>query len=793
MSNGKPDNALKLFKVKVSNIIGSVAILLSLHTQLSAQPFKLLSDKNVSDIVRELTIEEKAKILVGGYMESYTGQGAVSGHTMKMVQGAAGTTASLPSHGIFPVVMADGPAGLRIDPIREGDPETYYCTAFPIGTLLASTWDTEAVKLCGEAMGNEVREYGCDVLLGPGMNIQRHPLCGRNFEYYSEDPVLSGKIAAAMVKGLQSQGIGASIKHFAGNNQESLRLQNNAVISQRALREIYLRGFEIAVKEGKPWTVMSSYNRINGPYTQENRDLLTTILRNEWGYDGVVITDWIGQRNTVSQIHAGNDILMPGEKVQSDDIVKGVKNGTLSIDEVDEAVARVLNFILKTPKYSKKALTGKPNSSRNSQISRLTAADGMILLKNDDNTLPISRKSVISLFGVNAYESISGGTGAGYVHKPYMVNLDEGLKNFGMILNPSTDTLYKKYMSWGHSLLEEQNAHGYLGAKTYVPESALTTEYINCRADDSDIAVVSFGRNSGEYNDRSTEDFFLTENEMILLTRVSDVFHSKGKKVVVVLNIGGVIETQSWKGMADAILLTWQGGQEHGNAVASLLCGETVPSGHLPVTFPVSCSSHPSDMNFPKDYVGYHGDWADNSPERSVKNLGYTLYEEDIWVGYRYFNTYAKNEISFPFGHGLSYTSFEWSDVKVSLCRDAYHISLLVKNTGNLPGKDVVQLYITAPDGELLKPSMELKAFCKTGLLQKGESQKVTMELKIRDLASFDEDESAFVVDKGIYRLSLARSSENIVTTIQVKAPYTKNSVNDVLHPDRTLQTLKME
>ena len=378
MSNGKPYNALKLFKVKVSNIIGSVAILLSLYTQLSAQPFKLLSDKNVSDIVRELTIEEKAKILVGGYMESYTGQGAVSGHTMKMVQGAAGTTASLPSHGIFPVVMADGPAGLRIDPIREGDPETYYCTAFPIGTLLASTWDTEAVKLCGEAMGNEVREYGCDVLLGPGMNIQRHPLCGRNFEYYSEDPLISGICAAAETQGVQSHpGAGTTIKHFACNNLEDNRAYNNSHVTERTLREIYLKGFEIAIRKAQPLALMSSYNMLNGIHTANSVDLLTKAARQEWGFEGLIMTDWgttaepkpdlegrmplYGPSNAAACIKAGNDLLMPGSKEDVEEILASVdaEEGTvkypITLEELRGCAERILRIIAKSNTYTEES------------------------------------------------------------------------------------------------------------------------------------------------------------------------------------------------------------------------------------------------------------------------------------------------------------------------------------------------------------------------------------------------------------------------------------------------------
>ena len=256
---------------------GLLSLLLPLENLATDVP--QLGKDSVQRIVKSMTLEEKASLLVGLSMEDYGGEGSVAGHTLRYIPGSAGTTAPMPRYGIPPTVMADGPAGLRIDPVRKGDSLTYYCTAFPVGTMLASTWNTKLIEQVGSAIGNEVLEYGCDVILGPGMNIHRNPLCGRNFEYYSEDPLLSGKCGAAMVRGIQSQGVGASIKHFAANNQEGLRLQNDAHVSQRALREIYLRGFEIAVREGKPWTVMSSYNRLNGSYTQENRELLTTVLR----------------------------------------------------------------------------------------------------------------------------------------------------------------------------------------------------------------------------------------------------------------------------------------------------------------------------------------------------------------------------------------------------------------------------------------------------------------------------------------------------------------------------------
>ena len=745
----------------------------------------------IRKIVAAMTVEEKAMLLVGASMEGYAGDGAVTGRTLKLVPGSAGTTCPLEAYGIPATVMADGPAGLRIDPHRTDETRTYFCTAFPIGTLLASTWDEAAIERCGAAMGNEVLEYGCDVILGPGMNIHRHPLCGRNFEYYSEDPLLSGKCGAAMVRGIQSQGVGTSVKHFAANNQESLRLQNDARISQRALREIYLRGFGIAIREGRPWTVMSSYNRINGPYTQENRELLTTILRDEWGYEGIVVSDWIGRRNTVAQIHAGNDLLMPGEPVQVEEIVEGVRSGRLSESDVDVCVTRMLEYLLRTPRFRGYEPSESPDLHTHAEVSREVATAGMVLLRNEASTLPLTPGSQLAVFGVNAYDGIAGGTGAGHVNKAYMVDLDEGLRNAGFVLNSRTADLYAKYMAFGDVLLSEQNARRFLGEKWYVPETALTPEFLALRAAESDAAIVSLGGVAGEDSDRPTSDFYLTETERALLESVCAAFHAAGKRVVVVLNIGGVIETASWKELPDAILVSWQGGQEAGNATADVLSGKVSPSGRLPMTFPTDYSDHPSSVNFPLDYRGRRGDWADDAPERKVRNLGFTCYEEDIWIGYRYFSTYAPERVSYPFGYGLSYTDFDWTEASIGRFGREYVVTLRVTNTGEFAGREVVELYVAAPKGDLVKPIRELRAFAKSRELRPGESELLTLRFASDDLASFDERISAFVVEEGGYMAELGRSADDIVVRLPFGARSSVRKVHDVLKPREFLQTFE--
>ena len=750
--------------MKKSFFMLSVACVLTAQAQKASK----LGVNSIDEVVKAMTLEEKAQFLVGASMENFSGVGTVVGNTMNLVPGAAGTTVPVQRLGIPATVVADGPAGLRIAPTRDNDKATYYCTGFPVATALASTWNTDLVKKVGEAMGNEVLEYGCDVLLAPGMNIHRNPLCGRNFEYYSEDPLIAGKMAAAIVNGVQSQGVGTSIKHFAGNNQETLRTKNDARITQRALREIYLKGFEIAVKEAQPWTVMSSYNYINGTYTQEDYELLTTILRDEWGFKGLVMTDWTGKRNTVAQVHAGNDLMMPGKAEQTTEIIEKVKSGQLAMADVDACVKRMLQYVMRTPRFKEYKYSNKPDLKAHAAITRNSAAEGMVLLKNDAATLPLAGGlQNIALFGITSYDFIAGGTGSGDVNKAYIVDLQQGLQNAGLGVQPKIKAVYDKFRAYEAEKLEEINKQrGWYLGPLRPSEPVIDNSFIDFRAQDSEVAIITFGRNSGEGNDRRISgDFELSDAERALLTNVTRAFHAKGKKVIVILNVGGVIETASWKHLPDAILLAWQAGQEGGNTVADVLKGSVNPSGRLPMTFPMDYTDHPSSHNFP---AGFMSNWDDeqNNTLTHKKDVGYTNYEEDIWVGYRYFSTYNK-EVSYPFGYGLSYTTFSFSNASVKKVGSDWKIEVKVTNTGKVAGKEVAQVYIKAASGDVKKPACELKAFGKTQLLAPGQSEVLTLNIKSADLASFNETQSAWVVDAGYYTALIGASVGDIRQSVK--------------------------
>ena len=685
---------------------------------------------------------------------------------------------------------------MRIDPTREGDSATYYCTHFPIGTLLASTWNQELVENVGKAIGNEVLEYGADVLLAPALNIHRNPLCGRNFEYYSEDPLVSGKIAAAYVRGVQSNGVGTSIKHFAVNNQESNRMAVDAHVSPRALREIYLKGFEIAVKESNPWTVMSSYNYLNGVYTSENPELLTTLLRDEWGFKGMVMTDWFGGKDAVAQMEAGNDMLQPGLDKQYEAIVNAVKEGKLDEAILNRNVERILNMILQTPHFKKYNYSNKPDLQAHANVPRQSATEGMVLLKNDNQTLPLnSNIQKVALFGCTSYNFIAGGTGSGNVNRAYTVSLLDGLKNANFQVNDELKNIYLKYIAEEN---ERNKPKGDNPLVKFLPtplptEMALSADQLSNWAAQTDIALITLGRMSGEFVDRKVSDFNLSKEESKLINDVCRTFHAAGKKVVVILNIGGVIETDSWKNLPDAILCAWQAGQEGGNSVADILSGKAYPSGKLTMTFPVKFEDAASSANFPTEgAMGNLSNMADPKEKKSdVKLWDYTDYEEDIYVGYRYFDSFEK-QVSYPFGYGLSYTTFEYGNPKVKTENGIYTVTVDVKNTGTQPGKEIVELYISAPKGgELNKPEKELKAFAKTKELNPGETTSVTMEVKAFDLASYNENSSAWVIDGGNYQFLIGASSRDIKATLDVAVTGGVEKTNNILHLQSPINILK--
>lgn len=753
-----------------------------------------LGKSPISEVIKAMTLDEKVSLLVGGgmYVPGMAMPGAASqpSEAQKRVTGAAGTTAAITRLGIPAIVVCDGPAGIHA--FNAGKSRLYYATAWPTGTLLASSWDTSLVKKVGVALGGEAKEYGIDILLGPGMNIHRNPLGARNFEYYSEDPLLTGFMASAMVDGIQRNGVGVSAKHFFANNQETNRNTVNTKISERAMREIYLKPWQLMVKKSNPWTIMSSYNLVNGPYAAENPELLTTILRKEWGFKGFVMSDWFGGRNAVEMVRAGNNLLMPGLPMQKTAILEAVKSGKLDEKILDQDVAEMLGIIMLSPAFKGYKFSDNPPLKENAKIAREAVAESMVLLKNEGKALPIAPGAKLAVFGNNAMELIAGGTGSGDVNKMYTVPLSDGLFRAGYSLNTDLYRSYANYIETEQRKRPKKSPiEELMNPPIPIAEMNVSNEDILKAAGNADIALIAIGRNAGEGTDRKEkDDYYLTEKEKSLIRDVASAFHARQKKVIVTLNIGGVVDLAQWRDQVDAILLAWQPGLEGGNAMTDVLSGKVNPSGKLATTFPAAYQDDITAKNFPgKEFKDrpVPGVFGQKAYEAEV------VYEEGVYVGYRYYNTFGIKP-SYEFGYGLSYTDFSYGNLKTSapVMTDNLQVNVTVTNSGSVAGKEVVQLYISAPNNKLDKPAAELKAFAKTKLLQPGESQEISFSISPADLASFDTKTSSWIADAGNYTARIGTSQKTVLSsTFKLAKDVVTEKVNKVLVPKEPINELK--
>ncbi len=776
-----------------------LAIIALLPLVASAQ--QLRAD-NIDEVVNAMTLEEKCHLVLGCGMHF---------NDDAKFPGTAGSTFSIARLGIPETYCADSQQGLRMDSKRAWDHNDYFPTDFVASMTLASTWDREAAYKVGKGIGNEVKEFGLDWILSPSMNLIRNPLCGRNHEYYSEDPYLSGTIAAGYVCGVQSEGTAACPKHFIANNQETNRNNNISQMSQRALREIYLKAFEIMVKESNPWTIMTSYNKLNGPYAVQNYDLLTTIVRDEWGWKGMYVSDWNAGDDAVAAMKAGNDMLQPGQDKQYQAILAAAKSGELPMEILDANVKRILEYVVKTHNFKGYKAGNNPNLKVHAQVVREVGADGIVLLKNEtsanpsiggEKPLPLGKNvKRVALFGCTSYDWISGGSGFGGTSVGhYTVSLVEGLRTAGYeVYKPLIGTYTKHIADEEKRLFPEGRPKFSLQPPARADEKQFTADELNNIIAGSDVAIISLGRKSGEAADRSEADFYLKEGEKELIKTVSETYHAKGKKVVVLLDICSPIDVASWQNQIDAVVCTWQGGQESGFSVADVLCGKVNPSGKLPMTFQINYGDAYADKNFPANVddktLGAMFMWGrnkdDNKKRAPQANIDFTNYEEDIYVGYRYFDSFDK-PVAYPFGFGLSYTTFAYENLTCSIDGDIVTVTVDVKNTGSRAGRNVVELFVAAPNSKKLnKPEKELRNYAKTKLLKPGQAETVTMTVKTEDLASFNEKASAWKTDAGVYTFMICSSANNVEAQATVKVKAWSQKVHNVMKPNVKLNLLK--
>lgn len=657
---------------------------------------------NIEESLARMTLEEKASLCSGlGYWD----------------------TKPIERLGIESFVMTDGPNGVRMqegENDRFGLNESAKATCFPTGSCLAGSWDTELMQEVGAAIGREARSKNVSLVLGPSINMKRSPLCGRNFEYLSEDPLLAGKLGAAYINGMQAEGIGATPKHFAANNQERLRQTIDTRVDERTLREIYLKAFEIVVKESAPWMLMSSYNQINGEYASQNKKLLTDILREEWGYQGLVVTDWYGNNERPKGVWAGQDLEMPGSDGICDaEIVQAVRDGELAEEDVDRAVRHFLHLYNTICESREGIGHSELDFTANHELASKAAAEGSVLLKNEKNVLPIPADARIAVIGAFAKTPRYQGGGSSHLNANRM----------DIPWDCLCSTMGEDQLSYsaGYDVTKDD------------PDETLIAEAVK-HASEAEVAVIFCGLTDNfESEGFDRENMAMPKSHNALIEAVT----ATGVRTVVVLQNGSPVE-MPWADKADAILESYLGGEATGSAVVKILTGEINPSGRLAESFPMRTEENPSYLNFPgcREYVEYR---------------------EGVFIGYRYYAS-AGIRTRYPFGYGLSYTTFAITQLKLSSDRYAAGdkdiiVSCRVKNTGNRRGKETVQVYVHTPGVEVVRPCIELKGFAKVEL-EPGEEKEVSIPLA--DLRYWKQETGSWELEKGTYRILVGDSSENL-------------------------------
>ena len=752
-----------------------------------------INNSTVEKTLSSLTVDEKVALLVGA--QEVLPAGTEVQVPQNVYADAWAYTHAIPKKKITSVIFADVKGGV----VSAAHP-TLKTTAFPMPSVLAASWNRELLQEVGAALAREALSAGVDVLTAPSANVLRNPLEGRNTEYFSEDPVLVAQLASAMVKGMQSQGVQVCLKYWCIDNQEANRTNVNVLLDQRTLREFYLRSFEKVVKECQPWGILAAYPMLNGTYQTEDAALLDSVLRAQWKYEGVVVSDRYAGHDALKQFAAGTGVLLPGSKAQYETLLEAVKSGRITEEQLDAVVRRWIEAMMQTPAYSK-IKKPVPDLKAHAELARKAAGESIVLLKNMDECLPLkdARIKKIGFYGLASYRFVPGD---GSVNATECTSLVQLLTKAGYTPDPVIVTAYQNYFK---SLLPPEkketpkaapaakNTAAKPAAKPAVPqltpaermeqelakiascpfksmpkELAFTKTVLQQHVKSSQMAVITIGRTSAQGLDRRLMNGYqLSDMEVTMIHDVCAAYHKWGKKVVVILNVDGAVDVTPWVEFPDAILWCGQAGQGGPAALTDIILGKVNPSGKLTSLWPKAYRQLPSAANFPENYSGKACEpkVGNDNPMTGYASADECVFAEKMQIGYRYFDEH-QDQVMYPFGYGLSYTTFAYDKMFLERKGDNIYVRVRVTNTGKVAGKESLQLYVSPQrrPNSIEKPLKTLVGFTKTGVLAPGESQEVSLSFPLTDLTVYDGQHRQWLLEKGNYAVKVGASSNNIHT-----------------------------